>query len=143
MADDTVNIVLSEGAHAPTRGSSGAAGYDLYSNAEPCAIRPKARLLVKTGVTMELKKGTYGRIAPRSGHAYHHGIDVLAGVIDSDYRGGIGVILYNTGDNDFPVYKGERIAQIIITPILPPELKVVDKLDETDRNEGAYGSTGQ
>lgn len=142
MDDNTVNVVLSEGASAPTRGSDEAAGYDLYSN-ENGVIEPKDRLLVKTGVVMVLKKGTYGRIAPRSGLAFNYGIDVLAGVIDSDYRGEIGVILYNTGKNTFEFNKGDRIAQLIITPILTPELKVVDQLDETNRGEGGYGSTGR
>jgi dUTP diphosphatase len=141
MDNNMVSVVLAEGASLPTRGSVEAAGYDLYSN-ENGVIQPNGRFLVKTGVTMELKKGTYGRIAPRSGLAFNYGIDVLAGVIDSDYRGEIGVIIYNTGNKPFIFYKTDRIAQIIITPILTPQLKVVDKLDKTDRNEGAYGSTG-
>jgi len=148
MSDQTILFVkLFGGGRLPTRSSSEAAGYDLYSN-EDGIVPSNDRLLVGTGVIMELKEGTYGRIAPRSGLAYNYGIDVLGGVIDSDYRGEIGVILYNTGNHSFSFSKGDRIAQIIITPILTPELKVVNQLVETDqnkngRNESGYGSTGR
>lgn len=91
---------------------------------------------------MSLPFGQYGRIAPRSGLAYKNGIDVLAGVIDADYRGDVGVILLNTGDSDFIIKDGDRIAQIIIEKIDMCELIVVEDLGITDRGEGGFGSTG-
>ena len=142
MAEETVRIQLLEDGKAPIRGSDEAAGYDLFSKHDGI-IEPHDRLLVKTGVLIELKKGTYGRIAPRSGLAYTYGIDVMAGVIDSDYRGEIGVILYNTGQREFMVRKGDRIAQLIITQISTPPLEVVESIGITERGDGGYGSTGK
>ncbi len=89
---------LSENAIIPTQGTNFAAGYDLYA-AEDALVVCGSRKLIKTNISMEITPGYYGRIAPRSGLAYKSGIDVLAGVIDSDYRGDIGVILYNTDKN--------------------------------------------
>ena len=142
MAEETVRIQLLEGGKVPVRGSEEAAGYDLFANQDG-VVEPYKRLLIKTGVLIELKKGTYGRIAPRSGLAYTYGIDVMAGVIDSDYRGEIGVILYNTDGNEFNVRKGDRIAQLIITQISTPPLEVVDSISFSERGEGGYGSTGK
>ncbi len=105
---------LSDKAKIPTQGSKYAAGYDLYA-AEEVLVNTMGRKLVKTNISISIPEGYYGRIAPRSGLAYKNGIDVLAGVIDSDYRGDIGVILFNTDHNlDFEVNVGDRIAQIII-----------------------------
>ena len=133
---------LSENATIPTQGTSFAAGYDLYA-AEDATIVCGTRKLVKTNISMEITPGYYGRIAPRSGLAYKSGIDVLAGVIDSDYRGDIGVILYNTDKNiDFAVKKGDRIAQIIFEACYSATLNTVENLDNTLRQSGGYGSTG-
>ena len=85
---------------------------------------------------------TYGRVAPRSGLAYKKGIDVGAGVIDEDYRGEVGVILFNFGEEDFEVAPGDRIAQLILEKISMVGLKEVDDLDQTDRGAGGFGSTG-
>ena len=136
-----VEIALDEGASIPIRGSTESAGYDLSSNEEGI-IPAGERKLIKTGVKIALIYGTYGRIAPRSGLAYKNGIDVFAGVIDSDYRGEIGVILFNSSKEDFEYKKGDRIAQLIITPILLPSLIQVESLDDTSRGDGGYGSTG-
>ncbi len=134
---------LSENATIPTQGTSFAAGYDLYA-AEDAVVVCGTRKLIKTNISMEINPGYYGRIAPRSGLAYKNGIDVLAGVIDSDYRGDIGVILYNTDKNiDFSVKKGDRIAQIIFEACYTATLNNVDNLDNTLRQAGGFGSTGK
>ena len=133
---------LSENATIPTQGTKFAAGYDLYA-AEDAVVVCGTRKLIKTNISMEITPGYYGRIAPRSGVAYKSGIDVLAGVIDSDYRGDIGVILYNTDKNiDFIVKKGDRIAQIIFEACYSATLNTVENLDNTLRQAGGYGSTG-
>ena len=133
---------LSENATIPTQGTSFAAGYDLYA-AEDAVVVCGTRKLIKTNISMEITPGYYGRIAPRSGLAYKNGIDVLAGVIDSDYRGDIGVILYNTDANiDFYVKKADRIAQIIFEACYFVTLNNVDNLDNTLRQAGGFGSTG-
>jgi len=133
---------LSENATIPTQGTVFAAGYDLYA-AEDAVVVSGTRKLIKTNISMEITPGYYGRIAPRSGLAYKNGIDVLAGVIDSDYRGDIGVILYNTDANiDFHVKKGDRIAQIIFEACYSATLNNVDNLDNTLRQSCGFGSTG-
>jgi dUTP pyrophosphatase len=133
---------LSENATIPTQGTKFAAGYDLYA-AEDEVVFCGTRKLIKTNISMEITPGYYGRIAPRSGLAYKSGIDILAGVIDSDYRGDIGVILYNTDKNiDFVVKKGDRIAQIIFEACYSATLNTVENLDNTLRQSGGYGSTG-
>lgn len=133
---------LSENATIPTKGTDFAAGYDLYA-AEDAVVACGARKLIKTNISMEITPGYYGRIAPRSGLAYKNGIDVLAGVIDSDYRGDIGVILYNTDKNiDFTIKKGDRIAQMIFEACYSVILNDVNVLDNTSRQSGGFGSTG-
>ena len=133
---------LSENATIPTQGTKFAAGYDLYA-AEDEVVVCGTRKLIKTNISMEITPGYYGRIAPRSGLAYKSGIDVLAGVIDSDYRGDIGVILYNTDKNiDFEIKKGDRIAQIIFEACYSATLNTVENLDNTLRESGGFGSTG-
>ena len=138
-----VNIKkLSDDAIIPTQGTRFAAGYDLYA-AEDALVNKGCRKLIKTNISMEITPGYYGRIAPRSGLAYKNGIDVLAGVIDSDYRGDIGVILYNTDANiDFEVKAGDKIAQIIIEPCASVNFVNTQTLPATKRGEGGYGHTG-
>lgn len=133
---------LSDKAKIPTQGSKYAAGYDLYA-AEEVLVNTMGRKLVKTNISISIPEGYYGRIAPRSGLAYKNGIDVLAGVIDSDYRGDIGVILLNTDYNlDFEVNVGDRIAQIIIEKCHSVNWETVETLDATVRSEGGFGSSG-
>ncbi|NXD47942.1 DUT protein, partial [Corvus moneduloides] len=133
---------LSENAFAPSRGSARAAGYDLYS-AYNCVIPPMEKAVVKTDIQIALPSGCYGRVAPRSGLAAKHFIDVGAGVIDEDYRGNVGVVLFNFGKETFEVKKGDRIAQLICERIYYPELEEVEALDDTERGEGGFGSTGK
>jgi len=136
---------LSQTATIPTKGSKEAAGYDLYAdNNEQIIILPHCRALIPTNISMEIPYGFYGRLAPRSGLAYKNGIDVLAGVIDADYRGSIGVILFNTDkDKEFIVNKGDRIAQIIFEQCFNMMIKIDDMLENTERGAGGFGSTGK
>jgi dUTP pyrophosphatase len=131
---------LSENAITPTRGSDQAAGLDLYS-ASTIEIAPKQKALVSTGLAIECPYGTYGRIAPRSGLAVKYFIDVGAGVIDSDYRGDVEVLLFNLGNKPFKVQRGDRIAQLIIERIMLPEIEIVDVLCESKRGENGFGSS--
>jgi dUTP pyrophosphatase len=128
----------------PTRGSMKAAGYDLYST-EFYILKPGERKLFKTGLSMAIPEGMYGRIAPRSGLAFKKGIDVLAGVIDEDYRGDIGVILINLGNEDFNVLVGDRIAQIIFEfyneVSFEEQSNNQESLGNTERGTGGFGST--
>ncbi|UMM11949.1 hypothetical protein L5515_000970 [Caenorhabditis briggsae] len=131
-----------ENAHMPTNGSETAAGADLYS-AEDVTVPAKGKLSVSTGIHMKLPLGYYGRVAPRSGLAAKHFIDVGAGVIDSDYRGEVKVLLFNFNEADFEVKKGDRIAQIICEQIAFCDYQKVDTLEDTERGAGRFGSTGK
>lgn len=134
---------LSDKAILPTRGSDFAAGLDL-SAAEPKTIPAGGRALVKTQLAIACPPGTYARIAPRSGLAYKYGIDVGAGVIDADYRGPVGVILFNFGDSDFEIKHGDRIAQLILEQIVLPDVEeCLGELPAVGvRGEAGFGSTG-
>ena len=132
---------LSASATLPTRASDLAAGYDLYST-EGCVVLPGKRAVLPTGVAIMLPKGTYGRIAPRSGLAVKHGINVGAGVVDRDYTGEIKVVLFNHDRHAYVVKPGYRIAQLIIEKCEYPPLVEVDSLDETQRGDDGFGSTG-
>ncbi|GMH39817.1 hypothetical protein BSKO_07715 [Bryopsis sp. KO-2023] len=132
---------LSEKARMPTKGSTDAAGYDLYSS-ESCQVPAKGRMLVSTDISMEIPRSAYGRIAPRSGLAAKHCIDVGAGVVDADYRGPVKVLLINMGEQDFEVKKGDRVAQLIMEQVCPVTIKEVPELRDTKRSGGGFGSTG-
>ncbi|AYP74256.1 CNLV056 dUTPase [Fowlpox virus] len=135
---------VTQNAKIPSKQSSLAAGYDLYS-AYDYVIQPMDRELISTDLIILVPQGCYGRIAPRSGLAYNYFIDVGAGVIDSDYRGKVCVLLFNFGKEEFIVSKGDRIAQIIFEKIAQPEIREalsVDALDITDRGSCGFGSTG-
>lgn len=111
-------------------------------SAYDAVVPARGKALVKTDIQIDVPFGTYGRIAPRSGLAWKNSIDVGAGVIDQDYRGNVGVILFNHSDTDFDIKKGDRIAQLICERIVYPNLVHVDSLTETARGEGGLGSTG-
>ncbi|CAK9178530.1 unnamed protein product [Ilex paraguariensis] len=132
---------LSENAVLPSRASALSAGYDLSSAIE-AKVPARGKAMIPTDLSIALPEGTYARIAPRSGLAWKHSIDVGAGVIDADYRGPVGVILFNHSDVDFEVKAGDKIAQMIIQKILIPEVAEVDDLDSTARGAGGFGSTG-
>lgn len=125
----------------PTRASAGAAGYDLCST-EYKVVPARGKELIPTGLCISVPLGTYGRVAPRSGLAWKHSIDVGAGVIDHDYRGLVGIILFNHSDVDFIVKVGDRVAQLILEKIETPEVMEVEDLEETKRGTGGFGSTG-
>jgi len=125
----------------PTRGSPAAAGLDLYS-IEAVSLDPHQRTLVRTGLAVAISEGYYGRIAPRSGLATRNGIDVLAGVIDSDYRGEIQCLLYNTGDEIVELPAETKVCQLVIEKIITPTPTWADDLSETIRGAGGFGSTG-
>ena len=132
---------LDERAVLPSRGSCFAAGLDLYS-IEDLTIGPHQRYLARTGLAVAIPEGYYGRIAPRSGLAMRTGLDVLSGVIDADYRGEIGCLLYNTGDETINLPAQSKICQLIIEKIITPEAVWADEISETDRGSGGFGSTG-
>ena len=125
----------------PKRSTEGAAGYDLCASHD-CTIPAGGKGLVKTGLSISFPVGLYAKIAPRSGLALKRFIDVGAGVVDSDYRGEVGVILFNHGDQAFEVKMGDRIAQLILEKIDTPPVEEVQGLDNTVRGSGGFGSTG-
>ncbi len=125
-----------------------AAGMDLYANVdEPVTLSPGQRRLVPSGIKLALPEGFEAQIRPRSGLALKHGITLLnsPGTIDADYRGEVGVILINLGEQDFTFSRGERIAQMVITPIHQVKFNEVgeDKLPDSNRGSGGFGSTGR
>ncbi len=125
----------------PRRGSALAAGLDLCS-IEDVEIPAKQRAVARTGLAVAIPPGFYGRVAPRSGLAVKQGLDVLAGVIDSDYRGEICCVLYNTSDEVIALAAGTKICQLILETIITPEAEWVADLDETARGAAGFGSTG-
>jgi dUTP pyrophosphatase len=142
----TVKITrLAHGADLPLPAyeSDGAAGLDLRA-AEACEIAAGGRALVPTGLSIALPSGFEGQVRPRSGLAAKHGVTVLntPGTIDSDYRGEVKVILVNFGDQSFRIARGDRIAQLIVAPVTRVEIAEVERLDETARGEGGFGSSG-
>ena len=132
---------LHENAKLPTRGSEHAAGLDLYA-VERMDIWPSAQVMIPTGLAVAIPADHYGRIAPRSGLATKYGIQVHAGVVDSDYRGEMRVCLINHGDQMVEIKPGDRIAQLIIEKCLITEAEWADELDGTERGAGGFGSTG-
>lgn len=125
----------------PTRGSRSSAGLDLCS-IEAISLKPGERRLIRTGLAVAIPEGYYGRVAPRSGLATQKGIDVLAGVIDADYRGEIGCLLYNTGRETIDLPAQTKVCQLIIEKIITPTAVWADVLSDTKRGSGGFGSTG-
>lgn len=132
---------LHEKAKLPTFGSKVAAGMDLYA-IEPCTILPSSQVKIPTGLSVAIPYGYYGRVAPRSGLAVNHGVNVHAGVIDADYRGEIHVCLINHGHMRVEFKPGDRIAQLIIERCLMLDPIFVEELGSTERGTGGFGSTG-
>lgn len=140
----TVRAMLSPGARVPSRAHADDAGLDLCA-VEDAVIPPLGRALIGTGVAIAIPAGTAGMVCPRSGLAVRHGITVLngPGIVDAGYRGEIKVPLHNTDpEQSFPVRAGDRIAQLVIVPVLAPDLEIVESLDETERATGGFGSSG-
>lgn len=131
---------LNELAVLPSKGSPQSAGYDL-ATIEEYTLAPMERKLFKTGLSLAIPQGMYGRIAPRSGLAFKDGIDVLAGVIDEDYRGEIGVVLINLGKTEKKFNVGDKVAQIIFEIYNNVDPQFVAELNQTVRGSGGFGST--
>ncbi len=140
-----VKIVNKSRHQLPQYSTACSAGMDLRANiASPIVLRPFQRALVPTGLFISLPEGYEAQVRPRSGLAFKHGITVLntPGTIDADYRGEIGVILVNLGQEDFVVNDGERIAQMVVARYEQVELLAVETLDETERGAGGFGHSG-
>lgn len=129
------------GAQLPSYSLPGDAGLDLFS-IENKTIPPKKHIQVRTGVAMEFPKGYCGLIWDRGGMAHKEGMTTIGGVFEYTYRGEYIIALYNTGNKPYRVKKGQRIAQLLIQPIMPVKVKEVKKLSATKRGQRAFGSTG-
>lgn len=139
----TVKVINKSNNKLPEYGTLFSAGMDIRSN-ENVILRAGTRLVVKSGLFIQLPDGYEAQIRPRSGLALKHGITVLnsPGTIDVDYTGEVGIILINTSLIDFEIKIGDRIAQMVINPIVQGQWLEVAKLDETERNSGGFGHTG-
>ncbi len=132
----------------PTYQTADAAGCDLAAAVpedSPLMINPGERLMVPTGLVLELPSGTEAQVRPRSGLALKHGVTVLnsPGTIDADYRGEVCVILINLGNAAFEITRGERVAQLVVAPVNQARFVTTESLSDTDRGSGGFGSTGQ
>lgn len=137
---------LRTGAVLPQRQTEGAAGYDLCACLEaPVTLQPGEGYPFPTGLAAEIPQGYAGMVFCRSGLGVKHGISLpnCVGVIDSDYRGELVVPLRNFGDGTYTIQPGERIAQLVIMPVLLPEIVEVEELSQTQRGQGGFGSTGR
>ena len=144
MSDLSIRITADDPSLVPSYTRVGDAGLDLRS-AIACTIAPGERMLIPTGIRIEIPAGFAGLVIPRSGLALKHGISIVnaPGLIDSNYRGEIGVILINTDAHEsFTIEQGDRIAQLVITAVPEVSLEVVDSLEETVRGEAGFGSSG-
>ena len=140
-----INIINKSQHDLPSYETIASAGMDLRANiTDPIILKPLERIIVKTGLFIELPIGYEAQVRPRSGLAAKNGVTVLnaPGTVDADYRGEIGVILVNLSNEDFTIQNGERIAQLVIAKHERAEWTVVQELSETSRGEGGFGSTG-
>ncbi|AVK76433.1 Dutp pyrophosphatase [Pandoravirus kuranda] len=144
-AEDPAMVLKCKRLHAdavlPERATADSAGYDLHA-VEATSVPAHGQITIPIGLAVAVPRGHYGRVAPRSSLAAK-GIDVGAGVVDADYRGPVKVILFNHGPAPYDVIAGDSIAQLIIERIATPEARWADDLDETDRGNGGFGSTGR
>jgi dUTP pyrophosphatase len=134
--------LLDNNAKTPTRANEFDAGFDLYSS-EDRLIKPKTREVIRTSIALEIPNGLAGLIWPRSGLSVKQGIDVLAGVIDSGYRGEIMVCLLNTSDYSVNISNGDRVAQILFQVVPDIQLSVRQSLSVSERGEKGFGSSGK
>ena len=139
--EETISVVLEEGAYCPTRHFCTDAGLDLKAK-ESQTVPARGIAFFDTGVHIELPPNTMGEVRSRSGLFKKHGI-LTTGTIDVGYTGSIGVTLHNSSEVDYEVKRGDKIAQLVITPILTPEVVVVDSLSESDRGSCGFGSSGR
>lgn len=140
-----ISCIIEKGAVMPVYQTSGSAGADLCAFlAEPVVLKPFCRALIPTGVRLEIPAGFEVQVRPRSGLALKKGITCLnsPGTVDSDYRGELKVILINLGSEDVEIQNGERIAQMVVAPVMRADFVAVDCLSDTERGSGGFGSTG-
>jgi dUTP pyrophosphatase len=145
MEELRILITAKEGAMLPEYATKASSGMDLLAFIDkPITLKPFERVLVPTGIYIGIPEGYEAEIRPRSGLAHKFGITILntPGTIDSDYRGEIKVLLINLGTESFTIQKGDRIAQIVFKHVIKARLVAVEKLPETSRGEGGFGSTG-
>lgn len=137
-----MKVKLDSGALLPMRAHPTDAGLDLYT---PTAvyIESKGSAVIDTGVHIELPPNTVGEIKTKSGLNFNHGLTVPTGTVDVGYTGSIRVKIYNHSNQPYQFNKGDKIAQLVIVPILTPELELVDELEDTERGNGGFGSTGK
>lgn len=128
---------------APEYKTRDAAGCDLTNNGESVTLLPLDRAVIHTGVHIQLPEGYEAQVRGRSGLNRDHGIVVPVGTIDADYRGDIGVVVYNLSREPYTIRPGDRIAQLVIAPVIQAEWLQVDYLDKTDRGDNGFGSTGK
>ncbi len=148
LAVPLLRLPHGEGLPPPAYASAGAAGMDLRAallEGEPLTVPPGGRALVPTGFAIGLPHGYEAQVRPRSGLAVRHGVTCLntPGTIDSDYRGEIHVLLINLGEEPFRVQRGDRIAQLVVAPVVQVGWSATDGLDATARGHGGFGSTGR
>ncbi len=141
-ASVVVRAVVGEGGTLPEYASAGAAGADLRAS-EETVLAARGRAAVATGLRLEIPPGHVGLVWPRSGLAVRHGIDTLAGVVDSDYRGEVRVVLVNHGEEPFRIARGDRIAQLLIQRVEQALFRPGAQLEASSRGEGGFGSTGR
>ncbi|MCH8890972.1 MAG: dUTP diphosphatase [Myxococcales bacterium] len=143
---EIARLAAAEGLPLPSRATSGSAGYDLCAAVQhDLVLAPGDRVLVPTGYRFAIPPGYEGQIRPRSGLALSHGILVpnAPGTIDSDYRGELRVILLNAGEKSYSIRRGDRIAQLVIAPVMTAEFSECDQLEATDRGERGFGHSGR
>lgn len=138
----SLRVRVAGGGAVPEYGSGAAAGADLRAS-EAVTLPPGGRFAVPTGIHVELPPGHVGLVWPRSGIAVRHGIDTLAGVIDSDYRGEVRVVLVNHGETEFRIEPGDRIGQLLVQKVERAAFSRTGALAATSRGEGGFGSTGR
>lgn len=149
MSDVILLVEQMEGARdlpAPAYMSEQAAGMDLRAAVrEPLTLAPGAHALVPTGIRIAVPPGHEGQVRPRSGLAAKHGVTVLnaPGTIDADYRGEVCVILVNHGPERFVIRRGDRVAQLVVAPVVRAQVRITDRLEQTGRGSGGFGHTGR
>lgn len=143
MESIPVPITVAPGAQVPVYATAGAAGADIFASHD-FFLEPLERKLVPTGLRIAVPPGFEVQVRPRSGLALRQGLAMVnsPGTIDSDYRGEIGLILINLGDARIEIKSGERVAQLVLCPVIRAEFQIVNSLDETARGDGGFGSTG-
>ena len=137
-----IKTYVEAGHSLPTYQTKDAAGCDLINNGQTIKLYPLDRAVINTGVRIQIPEGYEAQVRGRSGLNRDYGIVVPTGTIDADYRGEIGVVVYNLSREPYIIKPGDRIAQLVICPVVQADWQQVDHLDKTDRGEGGFGSTG-